>query len=401
MRRCGLLILTLALLTAVAAGESLVVEDFDGSDGGGLRLKESVEGSVVFALDQDESGGRHLALDFERKENAGYAYVYLPITGGLSKSASEYDGISLRVKGDGSATFGLIEIRCDGYTNIFQAVFPLDSKEWRRVEIRWDEFFQINDGTREAGINWNDLNVFALGSRAMWGSCSYAIDDIALASIEPAPARRAYDGMCGLSHTVAKLKEGAQVTLAALGDSITYGTKVPQEKRDSALYFALVAEGLEESFDGVSVKAVNAGRGGDTIAEGLVRIGHQVAACNADLVMVYLGANDAFYDFPEQRVRHTMSLLLDKLLETTDADILLLGPTQIIGKPGVPESYGKIYSEVAREKGVAYLDLSDALAVLAEPDFDMALADNVHLSVYGHEVVGQAILEFILEKARQ
>ena len=41
-----------------------------------------------------------------------------------------------------------------------------------------------------------------------------------------------------------------------------------------------------------------------------------------------------------------------------------------------------------------------ALAVLAEPDFDMALADNVHLSVYGHEVVGQAILEFILEKTR-
>lgn len=400
MRRCGLFMLTFALLAAAAAGESLVVEDFDGSDGGGLRLRETVEGSVVFALEQDESGGRYLALDFERKENSGYAYVYLPITDGLSKSASEYDGISLRVRGDGSATFGLIEIRCDGYTNIFQAVFPLDCDEWRRVDIRWDEFFQINDGTREAAINWNDLNVFALGSRAMWGSCSYAIDDIALASIEPRPARKAYDGMSRLSHTVAKLNDGAELTLVALGDSITYGTKVPREERDSALYFARVAEGLAASFEGVSVKAVNAGRGGDSIAEGLVRIGHQVAACNGDLVMVYLGANDAFYDFPERRVRRTMSLLVDKLLETTDADILILGPTQIVGKPGKPESYGEIYSEIAREKGVAYLDLSDALAVLAEPDFDRALADNVHLSPYGHEVIAQAILEFILEKAK-
>jgi len=397
MKRCWTPVVML-FLAAAAPGGPVMVADFD--DGAqGVRVRESVEGSVRFRLVEDDERGGFLAVDFTRGENAGYAYVYLPITEALSKSAAVHDGISFMVKGDGSENFGMIEIRCDGYVNIFQAVFPLDCTQWRRVDLRWDEFFQINDGVREAEINWEALDVFALGSRAMWNSCSYAIDDVALASIEPRRPRPAREGMRDLAATVGKLKEGAALTMVALGDSITYGTKVPRAEREEALYFAQAARGLEKRFPGARVKAINAGRGGDTIAEGLLRIGHDVAARDPDLVTVYLGANDAFYDLTESRVRHTVWLLVDKLLETTDADILLLGPTQIAEKPGVPEAYGAVYAEIARERGVAFLDLSDVLSTLTEADFKRAFADNVHLSAYGHRVVGEAIVDFIVEKA--
>ncbi len=396
---CAALVLWLSVAATAAPG-ALVVADFEEPQE--FRIAESVAGSLRYEFASEENRGHFLCVEFTRLQNSGFAYIYLPIADALSGSAEDYDGISFMVRGDGSSTFGTVEMRFDGFVNIFQAVFPLDCTEWRRVDIRWDEFFQMNDGVRKAEMNWDTLNRFALGSRGMWGSCSYAIDDIALASIEPREPRQAYRGMARLERTGEKLrKEGAQLTIAALGDSITFGTRLPADEREDATYLARLAAGIEERFAGAAVKTVNAGVGGDTIARGIVRIGHQVAYHEPDLVLVYLGANDAMYALPESRVRHAMSLLVEKLLETTDADILLLGPTQILGKPGLPESYGRIYASIARERGVAYFDLSEALSMLTESDFRNALADNVHLSAYGHRVIADAILDFVAERVQR
>lgn len=401
MKTAFALVLCLVLLAGAPAGRGAVtLMDFEGDAGAGLRTRESAAGSVRFDLKRDDERGGFLELTFTRGPKAGFAYVYLPVTRKLAGAAAGYDGLTFKVRGDGSGTFGLIEIRSDDYVNIFQAVFRLNSTEWSDVAIRWEEFFQLNERARQARIDWNALNVFALGSRAMWGTCRYAIDEVALAKIPLREPVRARDGAARLARTARKLRAGEELTLVALGDSITFGTKVPPEARASALYFAIVAAGLQEAFPGAKVKTVNAGVGGDIVAEGLLRVGHQVAVRNPDLVLVLLGANDALYEFAHERVRHTMSLLLDRLIETTQADILLLGPTQITGKPGIPEGYGKIYEALAREKGVAYLDLSAALAALAKDDYKRALADNVHLSRYGHEVAGKAVLQHILETVK-
>ncbi|MHC4713154.1 MAG: CIA30 family protein [Planctomycetota bacterium] len=382
------------------AQEQVIIEDFNAPESPALRIKESIEGSVTYALESNPDRGGYLQMTFRRPPNAGFAYVYLPLVEKLSASAAGHDGLSLKVKGDGSTTFGTIEIRSDEYRNIFQAVFPLDSTDWTRIDIRWEDFFQMNDGVPEAPINWAALNVFAFGSRAMWGDGSFAVDDIALAAIEPREPVKAPPGMDELSRFVARLKAGGELKIVALGDSITFGAKVHSGRRTTALYFQRVAAGLERAFPGATVSTVNAGVGGDTIAEAIVRVGHQVVPHDCDLVLVLLGANDAMYAFSEARVRATMTILLDRLLETTRADILLLGPTQVISKPGVPEAYAAIYRDIAREKGVAFLNLSETLSLLAEEDFKRAFADAVHLSEYGHEVISEAVLSHILELAR-
>ena len=392
--------MALLLTAAVASAQSLVLEDFEGDAAARISVRETSEGSVVFKLESDGERGTHLQATFLRGKEAGYAYVRISLTAKLAESAERFDGLTMKVKGDGSRTFGLVEIRSDDYVNTFQGIFPLDSTEWRTVSIRWDEFFQINDGTREAPIHWDSLNIFAFGSRARWGSSGFAVDDVALARIERREPRVAPEGARGLSRSVGRLKEGGKLKIVALGDSITWGTKVPREKRSEALYFQLVAAGLEKAFAGARVETVNAGVGGDTIAEGLVRVGHEVAVHEPDMVIVLLGANNAFYDATHARVRATMSLLVEKLLETTDAEILLLGPTPIKNKPGLPQRYGRIYSEIAAERNVAFFDLSEVLALLAKEDFESAYADNVHLSEYGHRVIGEAVLEFLTDQVR-
>lgn len=389
----------LLLFVAQAWAQDVVIEDFQGPSVEKLQLRESVEGSLSWKI-ESESSNTFLHVELARGDKAGYAYLYLPVTDELTKHASEFDGVKFRVKGDGSGTFGLLEIRTDGYVNIFQAIFPLDSTQWREVSIRWEEFFQTNDVPEDSPKNWQDTNVFAFGSRAGWGSCSYSVDDVALSKIPPREPVTAPDGYATLAKTAALLAQGRGLKIVALGDSITYGAQVPSDKRKTSLYYHVAAKIISDAFGGAEMTLVNAGVGGDTIAEGLIRIGHKVAAEEPDLVLVLLGANDAIYLFPDSRVRRTMELLLDTLLETTDAEILLLGPTPILNKPGTPERYGQIYREIACEKKIAFLDLSPAMTILARTDYKRALADTVHLSAYGHEVIGKAIGEHIVEMVR-
>ena len=305
------------------------------------------------------------------------------------------------MKGDGTSTFGLVEIRSNDYVNIFQAVFPLTSTEWKEVSVRWDDFFQMNDNSKEAKIDWPNVNNFGFGSRAGWGSCNYAVDDITLAKIPARQAEKAPDGTARLEKTIAKIRAGEPVKIVALGDSITFGTKVPSEKRGSGLYFQVAAAGLEKQFQGAKVTTVNAGVGGDTIAEGIVRIGHQVAPERPDLVMVLLGANDAIYRFPDERVLSTMSILIDKLLETTSAEILLLGPGPCGEAPGVAEHYADVMAGLAAKKGVAYLSMSAAMGALSRADRATAFdGDNVHWSETGHKLMGRAVLDYIVGLAQ-
>jgi lysophospholipase L1-like esterase len=372
--------------------------------GGAVEVKasESVPGSVKATIEKDPAGKQYLSLEFTRVPKAGFAYATVPIADALKASAADFDGLTMKVKGDGTATFGLIEIRADDYVSIYQAVFPLNFTDWRDVSIRWDEFFQMNDNVPEAAINWPKLDGLRFGSRAGWGSSKYAVSAITLTKIAPRPVIKAAAGADRLTATIAKLKAGQATKIVALGDSITFGTKVPSDKRSSALYFQVAAAGLEDAFKGAKVTAVNAGVGGDTIGEGIVRIGHQVAPENPDLVMVLLGANDAISNFTDSRVEKTMEILVDKVMETTHAEILLLGPSPCGDAPGVAERYARVFEGLAKRKGVAYLDLSSAMKKLAPEDFKAAYdSDGVHWSERGHAMMGKVVLDYMRGLAEQ
>ncbi len=393
MRRLMVLAILLCagLATAGEKSERVLLYDFDTP----FRIQEKSPGSVTAEVKTDADGARRLELAFKRDAKSGMAYVQPAIQNVLATKGPLMSGLSFDAKGDGSKTFGLIEIRTDDYTNIFQAVFPLVSKEWTRIEIPWEEFFQINDNVKDAALDLAKVSNFSFGSRADWGSCAYAVRPLYLADVAVPESPKAPEGSAELAKTAAKLAAGEGIKIVALGDSITFGAQVSREGRKGGLYFQVAAAKLGEAFTGVKIQTVNAGVSGDTIAEGIIRIGHQVAAENPDLVIVLLGANDAIYEFPDARVRRTMSLLIDKLRGSTDAEILLLGPAPISDKPGIPERYGKVYADIAAEKGLAYSDTSKVFAGMPAGTYKGAFADNVHWSEGGHQAVGEAVGKYL------
>ena len=194
------------LIAGLASADSLPLADFDGA-APDITVAQGLEGSVSFSLDGDPRGGKCLAVEFTRLGESTTAYVKLPIAAAIAESGSKFDGLTMKVRGDGSATYGLIEIVNDAHNGRYQAVFPLTSKDWTTVAIRWSDFFANGDKAK-AFLDPSTVMSFAFGSRERWASARYAVDDIALAAI-PAPAPVvARPGTDRLAHFGGKARQG-------------------------------------------------------------------------------------------------------------------------------------------------------------------------------------------------
>jgi len=387
------------LLAGFAAGEDLILCDFESTGASEVTISQAVEGSVKYTLDSDAAHGRYLAMEFDRLPESTTAYVKLPIAKKMAADAARYDGLTMKVSGDGSTTYGVIEMTT-GNNGRFVGVFPLTSTEWRSVSIRWDDFVAIGDKS-QAFMDASLAESFSFGSREQWGSAKYAVDDISLAAIPPQPPVVARQGTDHFMHLAAKLARGEPVTIAAIGDSITVGVKVAEADRADKLYFHYVARGLEAAFPPAKATAVNAGIGGESFGRGLVRVGHQVDAAQPDLVIILFGANDAGSDHMVERVRHELSAMIDHLIAETSADILVLSPTVGAYKIELLDRYAEMYKEVAAEKGVAFFDLRAAQKALPQQEQDRLLyTDKTHMVEYGHRRSGEMILSYVLSVIR-
>lgn len=107
--------------------------------------------------------------------------------------------------------------------------------------------------------------------------------------------------------------EKKEITLAFLGDSVTEGCFEIVRKEDGALdivrdagaaYPALLKRKLEAEVPGLRVNIVNAGRSGDSSADGLRRVSEDVIAAAPDGVVVCFGLNDACRRKPEEYVKN-------------------------------------------------------------------------------------------------
>jgi len=388
-------IATVMLFALAGAAEEMTLTRFDRA-AADVSVSQGVEGSVKFSLQSADGGGKFLAMEFERVPEATTAYVKLPLAKAIAANAARFDGLTMRVAGDGSATYGLIEM-ITGNNGRYQAVFPLTSTRWTTVAIRWDDFFANGDKS-QAFMDPAIAEGFAFGSREKWASAKYAVADIALAKIPARPAVIARAGSDRFAHLAANLAKGAPVTIVAFGDSITAGVKVAEANRADKLYFHYIARGLEKAFPGAQVTTVNAGVGGESFGRAIVRMGHQVNAAKPDLVVILFGANDAGSDHPVERVRHELSVMLDHLLTETQADVLVLSPTVGAYKTELLDEYAAMYKAVAAEKAVAYFDLRAAQKALAAPQRERLLyTDQTHMVEYGHERSGEMVLGYILE----
>lgn len=175
------------------------------------------------------------------------------------------------------------------------------------------------------------------------------------------------------------------VRVVFLGDSITAGYELPEAEA----YPALVESRLAEA--GHPIQLLNAGVSGDT-TEGALRRLDWVLRDTPDIVVIQLGANDAFRATDPATIEANLIRLIERIQER-DITPVLLGMR-------IPPSYGEDYAErfaqlydrVAQQTAVAYQPFFMS-EVAGHPELN--LEDGIHPNAQGHEKLAERVVELL------
>lgn len=191
-----------------------------------------------------------------------------------------------------------------------------------------------------------------------------------------------------------------ELTIAALGDSLTQGFGLPAEDG----FVPQLERWLTER--GHDVKVLNAGVSGDTTAGGLSRVAWTLGDGEIDGMIVALGGNDLLRGIDPNVSRANLDGIL-QAAQSADVPVLLAG----LDAPGnygpdYAVAFNAIYPELAAEYGAIYVEsflggLQNALSEGAAPG-ELIQADGLHPSASGVSAIVEAIgpaVERLLSRA--
>jgi len=173
-----------------------------------------------------------------------------------------------------------------------------------------------------------------------------------------------------------------EVTIAALGDSLTQGYGLMQEDG----FTVQLQEWLRA--EGHQVTVLNAGVSGDTTAGGLARVGWTLTP-EVDAMIVALGGNDLLRAIPPETSRANLDGIL-QAAQSAGVPVLLVG-LQAPGNYG-PEfkaAFDAMYPELAETYGTLHVNsFFDALTDATGGDRGAAIAaymqpDGIHPNAEG------------------
>lgn len=180
-----------------------------------------------------------------------------------------------------------------------------------------------------------------------------------------------------------------EVTIAALGDSLTAGFGLPQEDG-----FVPQLEGWLQA-RGHDVRIINAGVSGDTTAGGLARVDWTLTP-EVDGMIVALGGNDLLRGIPPWNSRENIEGIL-QAAAARDVEVFLIG----LRSPGNfgPEwqaEFDAIFPDLAAEYGTVYTEnfLAGVQAAVSENPLslgDYMQNDDIHPTAEGVRVIVEAL----------
>lgn len=184
------------------------------------------------------------------------------------------------------------------------------------------------------------------------------------------------------------------VTIAALGDSLTQGYGLPVEDG----FVPQLEAWLRER--GHDVTVVNAGVSGDTTAGGLSRVGWTLTP-EIDAMIVALGGNDLLRGIFPDASRGNLAGIL-RAAQAAEVETLLIG-LQAPGNygPEYQQAFDAMYPELAAEFGAIHVDsflgpLEDAAA--ADPAAALARymqPDGIHPNAEGVALIVEGLGPFV------
>ncbi|MBN2476792.1 MAG: heparinase II/III family protein [Pirellulales bacterium] len=322
-----------------------------------------------------------------------------------SAAWDEAAGLSFWVKGDGSSSFGGLElIDSSNYGLRYACCFPIDSTEWRRITVPWCDLVpELPAGQPidpQAGYRPSGFGNLWFGKWYYWReypACSFAIDQVALEP-EIAVDQTDYTPLQpGAPRVLAKLKAGQPVTIVTMGDSLT-------DKRHWAnreiLWAQRMAAQLKQRF-GSEVTLVNPAIGGTQLTQNLVLMPRWLGGAPPDLVTVWFGFNDWDAGMRGPHFRTLLGFAVDRIRRMTGgrSDVMLITTCPAVARWDTMEELAEAVRAVAAEKKTALADVSAAMhqAAADEPArLELFAWDKTHLGPAGHELAAATVVDAII-----
>lgn len=156
------------------------------------------------------------------------------------------------------------------------------------------------------------------------------------------------------------------IKILAFGDSLTEGYGLTREDSfASQLESRLIHMGYD-------VKVINAGLSGDTTFGGLRRLGFYLKEM-PDLVILELGINDGFLEYPIEDIKNNLEKMIVDI-QKIGAEILLIGTK-------IPMIFDEIDENYSREFENMFYNLAEKYNIELTHDFLGGIVENKRLTL--------------------
>ena len=319
-------------------------------------------------------------------------------------------GISFEVRGDGSDAYASIMLGYLDNCNVmlgYEAIFPLDSMEWKNVTLKWEAFVQnylpwdakspqdlsapLLEPARIASIGFGLGHYFHKHYPA---HTAFQIRNISL--VHQIFEDKAASFSEKWSHTRTVLGKKRKYRILLIGDSIT-------ELGGNQSYGDLLGRKIKEKW-GNDCETSNCGIGGHSVRAGTIILPRSLRTMpDPDLVFVLFGANDVKalglkHGFNEETFKIGIEGLIDKIRAGTggETDICLLsGVPRLLpdgaGSAGTVEQIVNGIKRAAEDKRTGFVDTFDTYLHLAPGQQKTYYADTVHPTPAGQEFLASLI----------
>jgi acyl-CoA thioesterase I len=192
--------------------------------------------------------------------------------------------------------------------------------------------------------------------------------------------------------TIKKMEEGYSVTIAAIGDSLTYGWLADKG------YLDYLKEMLSSKYPDCKLNVINRGIPGDTAFGGLNRLENDVIKQKPDVVFIQFSLNDAFSGYSPTDFGRNIQEIIDRINNSIKADIILLTSIYLgYGSEGeIADIYYNMLEEIAENNKIPIAKvhkywekhINDKAHFLT-----LVQGDLVHPNEDGYKLMAEAIME--------
>jgi len=194
----------------------------------------------------------------------------------------------------------------------------------------------------------------------------------------------------GMPEMSKRPEEQTMKTIVAVGDSLTAGQGLAEEKS----YPALLEKKLQA--DGYNYRVVNAGVSAETSSGTLSRL-EWILSMNPDIVILETGANDGLRGIEPQVVENNIRKILE-ILKEKDVVVLLAGMKMVrnLG-PAYVARFNAVYPKLAGEfKPVFFPFFLEGVAMQGALNQN----DTIHPNAEGYRKIVENIYPYVLQAIR-